>query len=266
MIGNALMTRLRAEGVDCVGVHRELFDLSNGASLVKFVGRRPMAIIHLAAAVPHSTYYPDDESSAAKTRAIDEAVYLAAVEWGCRLVYASACSLYDKYIPAVKFENSAIVLRPESPYITAKYDGEQLFSTLPFYSIIRVPAPIGPDLPDTVVAKRFLKQAMAGEIIRIWGSGMREQNYVDVTDIADIFFRSAFSKSVGIFNSAAHAPTTMLELAAIITRVVNIGSFELAGVDDPLDGEYARYSNTLAREVLGCMPRLTLEDSIRSML
>lgn len=265
VIGRALMARLRLVGVEGIGVHREVFDLSSGASLAKFVGQRPEAIVHLAAAVPHSVHYPDTEASAAMTRFIDRTVHMAAHGWGCRLVYASTCSLYDKHAPEVKFEDSAVLARPDSPYMQAKHEGEKLFSTLASYSIMRVPAPIGPGLPDTVVAKRFFNQAMAGQTIRVWGTGRREQNYVDISDMADIFFRSAFSTSTGIFNIAANAPTTMLELAAAVAKVVNRGSFELAGVPDPLEREYTRYSNARAHDVLGWAPTVPLEGSIRAM-
>jgi nucleoside-diphosphate-sugar epimerase len=265
VIGRALMARLRLEGMESVAVRRDAFDLASGTSLQEFVGQRPSAIIHLAAAVPHSTRYPDTESSAAMTRAIDRTVHEAAVGWGCRVVYASTCSLYDKHTPAVKFENTAVVVRPDSPYMQAKFEGERLFCTLPSYSILRVPAPIGPGLPDTVVAKRFLNQAIAGQTIRVWGTGKREQNYVDVADIADIFLRAAASTAIGIFNIAAHAPTTMLELAAAIAKFVDQGSFELAGIPDPLEQEYTRYSNARALEMLEWSPQVPLEDSLRAM-
>ncbi len=266
VIGRALMDRLRQDRVEGVGVRRQVFDLASGASLSKFIGRRPEAIVHLAAAVPHSKHYPDIESSAAMTRAADRTVYEAATEWGCRVVYASTCSLYAKHASAVKSEETAVLVSADSPYMQAKYEGEQLFgSFLPSHSILRVPAPLGPGLPNTVVAKRFLNQAMAGQTIRVWGTGRREQNYVDVSDIAEIFLKAALSTSVGIFNIAAQAPTTMLELAATIARVVDRGGYELAGIPDPLEQEYTRYSNSRAREVLGWVPMVPLEDSIRSM-
>jgi UDP-glucose 4-epimerase len=265
VIGRALMTRLRSDRIDAVGVHRETFDLASGVSLAAFIGRRPEVIVHLAAAVPHSAYYPDTESSAAKTRAADRTVFEAALEWGCRVVYASTCSLYNKHVLTVKFEETPVFVRPDSPYMQAKYEGEQIFAALPSYGLLRVPAPIGPGLPDTVVAKRFFNQAVAGQTIRVWGTGKREQNYVDVRDIADMFLRAACSTSVGVFNISADAPTTMLELAAAIVEVIPRAAFELAGVPDPLEQEYTRYSNARARDVLGWTPVISLQDSIRSM-
>ena len=265
VIGRALMASLRSDGIEVIGVRREAFDLASGASLAAFIGRRPEAVIHLAAAVPHSTHYPDSEASAAKTRAADRTVRDAVLTWDCRVVYASTCSLYEKLTATVKFEDSPVIVRPDSPYMQAKHEGEKMFAALPCCGILRVPAPIGPGLPDTVVAKRFFNQAAAGQAIRVWGTGKREQNYVDVRDIADMFLRAAHSTSQGVFNISADAPTTMLELAAAMARVVPRASFELAGMPDPLEQEYTRYSNARAREVLGWSPKVSLEDSIRSM-
>lgn len=265
VIGRVLMSRLRLDKIEAVGVRREAFDLASGASLVSFIDRRPEVVIHLAAAAPHSKYYPDNEASATKTRAVDRTVRDAALEWGCRVVYASTCSLYDKSVKTVKFEDTPVAVRSNSPYLQAKYEGEKTFSTLASHSILRVAAPIGPGLPDRVVAKRFYNQAMTGQTIRVWGTGKREQNYVDVRDIADIFLRAARSTSQGVFNISANAPTTMRELAAEMTKVFPRATFELAGIPDPLEQEYTRYSNARAREVLGWVPTASLEDSILSM-
>jgi nucleoside-diphosphate-sugar epimerase len=266
VMGRAVIERFNSEGIDFVGVHREKFDLSKGSSLVSYVGRRPMAIVHLAAAVTHSPHYPDTVHSAHITRTIDQTVYLAAKEWKCRLIYASACSLYEKHIPSVKFEKSSVIARTNSPYLNVKYEGEQLFQTLNSSCVIRIPAPLGINLPDRVVAMHFLKQAIDGQTIKLWGSGKREQNYVDVSDIADIFFKAVFSKSVGVFNIASNVPTTMLELASVITRIAKKGSFAFTKISDPLEGEYARYSNKLALEEFGWVPRMPIEESIRSMV
>lgn len=265
VIGRAVMAHLRSEEIEAIGVNREAFDLASGHSLVAFIGQRPETIIHLAAAVPHSTYYPDNQASADKTQAADRAVYNAAIEWGCRVVYASTCSLYNKKEATVKFEDTPTAMRLNSPYMEAKLMGEKMFATLDSQCILRVPAPIGSGLPDTVVAKRFFDQALAGQPISIWGTGKREQNYVDLRDIADIFLRAACSRASGVFNISADTPTTMLELARLMVKVIPGASFEMADVTDPLEPEYTRYSNKRAREVLGWRPNLSLENSVSSM-
>ena len=58
----------------------------------------------------------------------------------------------------------------------------------------------------------------------------------------------------------------MLELASVITRIAKKGSFAFTKIIDPLEGEYARYSNKLALEEFGWVPRMPFEESIRSMV
>ena len=147
----------------------------------------------------------------------------------------------------------------------AKNEGEALFAKNSSFAIMRVPAPIGPGLPASVAAKRFFDLAMAAQSIRLWGSGKREQNYVDVEDIAAAMSKAAFSNVNGVFNIAADAPTTMISLARSIVAVVGKGVVEFACVTDPLEYEHARYSNKRARDLLSWWPKISLEDSIRSM-
>ena len=265
IIGRAVMTKLAAKGINTLGIHRQNFDLTSGASLMEYVNHRPDAVIHLAAAVPHSTHYPDSPSSAMKTRIIDETVFNAVSEWECRLVYASTCSLYDKSDPSIKTESSPVLTKSNSCYLQAKYDGEQLLNLLPSLTILRVPAPLGPGIPDTLVVKRFINTGMAGKPIQLWGSGAREQNFVDVRDLADAFIKSSFCKDDGIFNLSADVPTTMISLASLIVETAQNGSYELSALPDPLDGEYARYSNQKASRVLGWKPVIHLKESLSTL-
>jgi UDP-glucose 4-epimerase len=265
IIGRAVVAQLLAEGIAVEEISRDIFDLSNGNNLVSLIGERPDAVIHLAAAVPHSFRYPDTDASAELTRRIDCCVFNAARAWNCRIVYASTCSLYDKRSDNTMFEDSPILVRLDSPYMKAKNQGEALFAKLPSYAVMRVPAPIGPGLPTTVVARRFFDLATAAQPIHLWGSGKREQNYVDVKDIADVMTKAATSEANGTFNIAADAPTTMLTLATAIVTVLGRGSVEFAGVTDPLEDARARYSNKRARDLLSWRPKIALENSIRSM-
>ena len=266
-IGRAVVAQLSVVGFPVAAISRDIFDLSAEKDLTSVIDGRPRAIIHLAAAVPHSPHYLDTDASSELTRRIDRCVNYAARIWDCRVIYASTCSLYDKLTEEVKFEESPIFVRPDSPYIKAKSDGEDMFSQLDSYALMRVPAPIGPGLPSTVVAKRFFDLACTGKAISLWGSGLREQNYVDVSDIADVMIKAATVKVNGLFNIAADEPTTMRTLATTMVKVIGRGSVEFLGTTpDPLENERTRYSNRRARSVLGWSQVVSLEDSIRSML
>ena len=265
VIGSAVVSKLLGLGEVVNPISRDLFDLSAENSLVEFVNERPEVVIHLAAAVPHSPYYPDTETSAELTQRIDKCVFDAVQEWDCRVVYASGCSLYDRRSSNIMYEHTPIYGGHSSPYFKAKADGEALFSELRSYTIMRVSAPIGPKLPSAAVARRFFDLTSKGKTISLWGSGAREQNYVDVRDIADVMIRASFSGENGLFNIAADTPTTMYFLAQTMVRVLGKGSIEFVDIDDPLEYEYARYSNKRARNLLGWEPKASLEDSIKSM-
>jgi UDP-glucose 4-epimerase len=266
MIGREVLNQLSSVGVQVLSISRNVFDLSEGKNIISFVKERPSAIIHLAAAVPHSLHYPDNEISSDLTRRIDKCVYDAARVWNCRVVYASTCSLYDKSTEEVKSEDSSICPRLDSAYLKAKIEGEHIFSQLDSYALMRLPAPIGPGLPKTVVAKFFFDLACKGMSVKLWGSGLREQNYVDVSDIANAMIKAAYSNAKGPFNIAADAPTTMKMLADSIVNIIGRGKVEFVDKPDPLEYERARYSSGRASLLLDWHPMISLEESIHSML
>lgn len=263
VIGRAVMRRLQEDTIDSFGVSRQNFDLASGDSLPGFVPRKPDAIIHLAAAVPHSLRYPDTDASAKLTRIMDWKVFEAASFWGARVIYASGCINYDRKCPAIKTEESSYGILLKGAYANAKRDGEALFATLPSHAILRVSAPIGPGLPSNVVAQVFLDRALVGKPLEVWGSGEREQNFVDTRDIAAAFIMAARAQLVGVFNLTADTPTTMAELAKTTVDVVGGGVVLFSGAPDPQEPEYARFSNAHLRSSLGWEPLFSLRDSLR---
>lgn len=275
VIGQAVLARSRRAGLEVLGVVRELragsptanvaCDLSTCASLDEAMPRRPDVIIHLAAAVPHSPRYPDTDSSAALTRRIDTCVHTAARRWQCHVVYASSCGLYDRRSRSLKDESADRLVRIESPYFAAKLEGERLFGSLQSCTVLRLPAPIGPGVPDGLVVSRFVRQALAGGTLNVWGNGTREQNFVDTDDLADAVLEAARVRWHGTINIASNHPVTMLELARAVVDSVGTGQVALSGQPDPRDGETAAYSTTRAAAVLGWTPRVSLANSIRSL-
>lgn len=275
VLGKAVMARLQQAGLESMGVvrapgqdqsqQRIVYDLSACTSLADAVKRPAAVIIHLAAAVPHSPRYPDTESSAMLTRRIDACVHAAAAQWRSHVVYASTCGLYDRRSRSIKTETSDDLIRIESPYFAAKLDGERLFASLGTCTVLRLPAPVGPGVPDGLVVSRFILQALAGETLGVWGSGGRQQNFVDVDDLAAAVLKAARVRWQGTINLAARRPTTMLELAQSVVDVVGRGRVVFTGQPDPRDGETADYSSERAASVLGWTPRVPLASSIQSL-
>jgi UDP-glucose 4-epimerase len=264
VIGRAVMTRLHAERLPCAVLSRDI--LARRFQIDDAVVRKPSALLHLAAAVPQPPVVPDDEANAAYTRAMDVLILEVARRWDCHAVYASGCSLYAKgnTVPRREDEGGA-EHKPSSAYLAAKQQGERDFLASGRATVLRISAPVGEGLPRSTVIGRFLEVAKAGGELEVWGSGQREQNYVDVADLADAFFRALIVRPGELINIAADQPITMLELAHKIVRVYGRGVVRMAGKPDPRDGESARYSNKKADELLGWRPMTPLQVSLEHL-
>ena len=223
------------------------------------------AIVHLAAAVPHSMTYPDTQRSADVTRRMDRNVKAFAESSDVPVVYMSTCGLYDRSSEEVKYEDNALQIRIESPYFSAKLDGESLFEACRKATIIRLAAPIGPGLKPGIVLSRFIMAARANVPIQIWGSGSREQNFIDARDVADIVLKVLADPRPCTLNVAGESPVTMVGLAKAVIGAVG-GTFVFSGKADPREGETARYSIAKARELYGWSPVYNLEASCGLLL
>jgi nucleoside-diphosphate-sugar epimerase len=258
------MARLRAERLPCAVLDREV--LAGSAPLAAAVSRQPSVLVHLAAVVPQPPAIPDDEVSAGRTREIDTRVLEAARLWDCHVVYASGCSLYTKAGATPRREEEAgAEPPPASAYLRAKQQGERDFLVSGRATVLRISAPVGAGLPQATVVGRFLAAAMAEGILEVWGSGQREQNYVDVADLADALFRALVLRPRELINIAADQPLTMLELAQQTVQACGRGAVRLAGTPDPRDGVPARYANRKAAELLGWRPTTSMRTSLERL-
>jgi nucleoside-diphosphate-sugar epimerase len=233
--------------------------------LLECVSTSPAAIIHLAAAVPHSSRYPDTEQTALQTMTMDGNVLRAARSWGCPVVYMSTCGLYDRRLLTIKLESNREQIKVESPYFAAKLAGEAKFLELGNATIARLSAPLGRGLKCSVVAARFIAEARKNSTIKLWGSGRREQDFVHVADVATLVLAAIENPKSDIVNVASGTPTTMATLAETVVRVVGSGRIVFADEPDPRDGETARYSIDRAHQLFGWSPRYSLADALRAL-
>lgn len=264
LVGRAVVARLTAEGVPIIGVSRRAgFSLDDAdLDLVAHVATRPRAILHLAAAVPHASEYPDDERTAARTRRMDEAVARAAEKWSIRVHYASTAAVYDRRDPQTKTEEAPV--GPHTAYVGAKLDGEKLFAGAGV--AFRLAAPYGPGLRRTLVLGRFLEVAWRSGVIEIWGRGTREQDFLYARDVASAFIAALQNDDVsGPMNLASGFPVTMSQLAAAVVATIGRGTVETRNRADPREGETARYGTERARNVLSWSATVPLSQGLADM-
>lgn len=248
-----------------VALSHNSFDLAKDLSLVDWMNEAPSQIIHLAAAVPKSYGRQDDRATGDETRRIDENVARAARAWGCRVLYASTCLLYDCRDPAVKFENSPVSARKGSPYSSAKLEGEKTFASLGGSLVFRLSSPVGPSNEHNLVLPKFIAAAKSDLPIQVWGSGLREQDFISLEDVANFLAVAAGAKSLpNVLNLVSSNFVSMVELAELVVQTIGRGKVQIntESAPDLLDGELARYSNLLAFETLGWKPLKPLTSSI----
>lgn len=270
LVGGAIATRLHADGVRVVGIVRappptaafdwRLVDLEVSSLADAVAELTASAIVHCAAVVPAPPQRLDDEENAASTRRIDAAAVAACASLGCRLIYVSSCILYDPADPAIKDERTLV--RATTPYAAAKLDGEAHAAALDGSIVLRIPSPVGGSGPGTTVLDRFVRLALDGQPLEVWGSGRREQDFIHVTDIAEFIARALTSRASGVFNVASGRPITMRGLADTIVDVTGRGSVVPVGRPDPQDAHTARYDIRAARRMMDWAPRTDIREMI----
>jgi len=273
IIGRALCRKMLTQSIRFLPVtHHRKLHTSQDALLVDLASTilplKPYihdikAIVHLAAAVPHSTAYPDNDISANKTRSMDCNIIELQKRTNAHVVYMSTCGLYDRTSTAIKNELDCI--KVTTPYFSAKAKGEALFTLSGNTTILRLSAPVGSGLKSNLVLSKFIATARNNRTITIWGSGKREQNFIDADDVSDLLIKALRFPCYDIFNVASELPITMLTLAETVKRVLGSGSIEIVAKNDPLEGESARYSINKAKQTYEWIPKITVEQSIEKI-
>lgn len=174
---------------------------------------------------------------------------------GARVVYASGMSL-ERF-------DGVNGLEPTSPYLRAKRFGELSFLSMGSACILRVSSPAGPGLPPDAVLSKFIESVRQNRPIEIWGSGLREQNYLDTRDIAEYFIRALNSSSFGIKNLCNVEPITMENLANRVIRVLGEGAIQKCEMADPKEDQRSSWPMEKTFRELGEIQFRPLEDSIR---
>lgn len=224
------------------------------------------AIVHCAAVVPRPPSVPDSEDAAKKTRAMDKTVAFYAKKKRMPVIYFSGCALYCSQNIGECLETAPLQSPPLTSYLQAKAEGDEAFRRLNTGVVLRLPAPVGPGLSPFGVFGRFVQQALNGLTLEVWGSGTREQDFVDTRDVAEAVLTVLRSKSTGCFNIASGQPSTMLDLAQQIVQSIGSGIISVGTKPDPLEGKKSRYSIARARKVLGWRPAQDLKASIQAIL
>ncbi|HYE59940.1 MAG TPA: NAD-dependent epimerase/dehydratase family protein [Candidatus Kapabacteria bacterium] len=281
-IGTNIVKQLLAEGHDVVSFDnytggRHADRVQYGATYVEGDIRnmddlnKVMAgidgVFHTAAVprMPYSIEHPQETNDHNVTGTLN--VLVAARDAKVkRLVYSASSSAYGKQTiyPFVE----TMKPRPLSPYGLQKYIGEEycrLFSELYSFETVslryfNVYGPyMDPNGAYALVIGKFLKQKMDKTPLTICGDGEYYRDYTHVQDIVRANILAMTKETVGkgeVINIGNRNPKSVNELAKLI------GGETVFVPPRPGDPRKTEADITLAKELLGWEPTITLEDGV----
>ncbi len=134
--------------------------------------------------------------------------------------------------------------------------------------IVRIFNTYGPrmQLNDGRVVPNFMKQAMRGEPLTVYGNGNQTRSFCYVSDEIDGFLRLSKSDEHLPVNIGNPNEFTIVECAQMILKVTGSKSeirYEPLPQDDP---KQRRPDITKARQLLGWEPKIDLETGLRKSL
>jgi dTDP-glucose 4,6-dehydratase len=148
--------------------------------------------------------------------------------------------------------------------LTMAYHTQQGVDT----AIVRIFNTYGPRMRpnDGRAVSNFMRQALAGNPLTIYGDGSQTRSFCYVDDLIRGIVLLAESGEHYPVNIGNPDERTLLELAEVIRQLTGASSeivFEELPVDDP---QQRRPDITRAKQLLGWEPKIPLEEGLRRML
>ena len=232
-------------------------------------------VFHVAAlpSVPRSLRDPvaSHETNVTGTLNLLEACRRAGVR---RVVYSSSSSVYGDTAVLPKVED--VEPLPRSPYATSKLAGEQYVLAyargglvegvaLRYFNVFGPRQ--DPNGPYAAVIPLFLRAALTGASVPIFGDGMQTRDFTYIDNVVEANLlagtQPAERASGWVVNCGAGQRTSLLELVALAEEVT--GRSIAVSLEPPRAGDVRDSLAGLerARQVLGYEPFVTLIDGLR---
>lgn len=235
----------------------------------------PTAIVHLAAQVSVVASLQNPLEDARRNHgATLQVLEYARQHRGVRVVLASSAATYGDVDEVPVRESSA--RWPLSPYGFHKFSSElalRAYATthgvptaaLRFFNVYGPRQ--DPSSPYSGVISIFMKRALAGEGITIYGDGEQTRDFVFVSDVSAALRKAASQDFAGdVFNVGTGAETSINVLAQTVVRLA--GSSSSIGHAPARSGEVQRSCAELshARDALGYEPSVGLDEGLAATL
>ncbi len=195
-----------------------------------------------------------------------------------RFLLASTSEIYGDPLVHPQVESYAGNVDPigtRAVYDEAKRFAESLTMAYHRYHhvdtrIVRIFNTYGPrmDLEDGRALPNFLKQALLGQPLTVYGDGGQSRSFCYVDDLIDGIVRLLYSEENMPVNIGNPVEMTVLQFAEAINRIVG----NKAGISFVPDARSARDPQrrqpdiTRAKEILGWEPKVSLDEGIKKTI
>jgi len=274
-VGGAIAHHLFENGHEVIGLCRQpptsskvsqlQADISESSFLDSVTNAVPPcdAIVHAAAAISNNF----DEPSISLTNCLGTQQVLAlAKRWQVKsFVYLSSVPIIGRPLQHLVSEDHP--LAPPTAYHASKLYGEYLVQLSGLNgAILRLTSPVGPGLASGRIFSTFVQRAFANEPLQLAGQGTRQQNYVDVRDVARAVESCLQQQVSGVFNIAGARAISNYDLANACRSTLGSSSDILfTGKSDAEEGVVWDVSIEKAKQAFGYVPQHSIEDSIRDL-
>jgi UDP-glucose 4-epimerase len=242
-------------------------------------------IVHLAAAVGVKLIVEDPVHTINTNILGTEAVLTTANRYGCKVLVASTSEVYGKGVKVPFCEDDDCLIGPTThnrwAYAVSKQVDEFLGLAynrqygLPVV-VMRFFNTVGPRQTGRygMVVPRFVRQALQGVPLTVYGDGRQSRCFADVADVVEALSElSERSEAVGqVFNIGNTEEITMAGLAELVIKLTGSDS-EIQYV--PYEKAYAPGFEDMRRRVpdltkinklIGYEPRCSLKDTLRRVI
>jgi nucleoside-diphosphate-sugar epimerase len=195
------------------------------------------------------------------------------LETGARLVFASTSEVYGDPLVSPQHETywgNVNPIGPRSVYDEAKRFGETLVAHFQREhnvnaGIVRIFNTYGPNMDpyDGRVVSTFIRQALTGENLTIFGDGTQTRSFCYIDDLVEGIMAMGRSESRGPINLGNPSERTLIDLAKIVLEITESES-SVVFRDLPEDDPKRRCPDiTTAKSVLKWEPSVEISDGIK---
>ncbi len=240
-------------------------NLAKGEDFRKLPARGVEAVYHLASFVPPHVSQ-DNVHYARKCLNVNILATMNVLEY-CRLhrisrlVYASTVSVYGDCDSAPREEERAYPLtfygwsKLAAEILCEKYRrdyGIACFS-------LRLSSVYGQGVNPYCVLSAFIKRALQGEEIVVWGEGRKRINFIYIKDAVSALLSSLKSEHPGVYNIGSAQAVSVAELAKAVNKVFARGCLSIV-FDKEKQEDLTRVwlDITKAKKGLGFRPKYSL--------